>query len=69
MSGLWGAREVDSSEGCVSEVVRNGWVDVCKLEVGLGWSHRPGVEHRGEMNLGCFLGFSLEHKEDASVFF
>ena len=21
------------------------------------------------MNLGCFLGFSLEHKEDASVFF
>jgi len=21
------------------------------------------------MNLGCFLGFSFEHKEDASVFF
>lgn len=28
------------------EVVRNGRVDVCKLEVGLGWFHRLGVEHR-----------------------
>ena len=28
---------------------------------------RSGAQ--GEMNLGCFLGFSLEHKEDASVFF